>query len=143
MFVRWDAFPFFSFSFFPFFFFSGTNMSEGNDAWDDWETAADAGLADFKGKPAIPKAQEKSKQNNMEDSNTKLWKQANEHTTPIIIRTDTVQTQYQPEIKILKRSETPRARPSSTSTNTTPIKTLEEREKDYKLARMRIFGKND
>ncbi|ORZ23300.1 hypothetical protein BCR42DRAFT_446999 [Absidia repens] len=113
-------------------------MSE-NDAWDDWETAADTGLADFK-KPETPKTTSINKQNK-EDANAKLWKQANEYSTPTIIRTDTIQTQYQPEIKILKRSnDAPRGHLKGTSTGTAQTKSLVDREKDYLLARKRIFG---
>ncbi|KAI9305177.1 hypothetical protein BJ944DRAFT_265650 [Cunninghamella echinulata] len=66
----------------------------------------------------------------------------NEYSTPTIIRTDTIRTQYQPEIKILKRSPNKPKGPRLPEDNDTqPIKkTLAEREKDYLLARERIFG---
>ncbi|CAO3649403.1 unnamed protein product [Cunninghamella blakesleeana] len=117
---------------------------EENDAWDDWETAADAGLADFKKpiekkKPSPPIIK---KQVGKKDDNDLLWEKANEYSTPTIIRTDTVRTQYQPEIKLLKRSpnQPPGINRSSGKQDTQPIKTLAEREKEYLLARERIFG---
>ncbi|CAO3653870.1 unnamed protein product [Cunninghamella echinulata] len=77
-----------------------------------------------------------------EKNNERLWEKANEYSTPTIIRTDTIRTQYQPEIKILKRSPNKPKGPRLPEDNDTqPIKkTLAEREKDYLLARERIFG---
>ncbi|KAI8340498.1 hypothetical protein BC941DRAFT_417424 [Chlamydoabsidia padenii] len=117
-------------------------MSNNNDAWDDWETAADAGIADYikTPTPPPPKPTNANYKQNTDQANAILWRQANEYATPTVIRTDTVQTQYQPEIKILKRSKDTSQRGGRSNTTGGPVKTLEQREKDYMLARQRIFG---
>ncbi|KAI8060115.1 SUZ domain-containing protein [Gongronella butleri] len=106
------------------------------DAWDNWETAADAGLADY----VAPKPNKPSKQPSPEA----LWKDANQHApSPTIIHTDTARTQYQPEIKILKRptgSTAPMHARGTNSGSPKTKKTLAEREKEYQEARERIFG---
>jgi len=58
---------------------------------------------------------------------------------PVQIVEEGNRTQYQPTVKILKR----RPEDSTNTTNNrqiTPTKTLEQRQADYKEARMRIFG---
>ncbi|CAO3668003.1 unnamed protein product [Umbelopsis ramanniana] len=106
-------------------------MSEP-DPWDDWETAADAQLNNYHPPPP----------NDDHEKNKKIWTEANTFTVPQIIRQDTVNTTYTPEIKILKRPTNPG------STTATPpsamskkdVKTLEEREASYQAARRKIFG---
>ncbi|KAG0170649.1 hypothetical protein DFQ28_000496 [Apophysomyces sp. BC1034] len=110
-----------------------------DDPWDDWETAADAGLLDYKqphtpGKAVIDEDAE----------NKKLWMEANQYATPVVIRTNSAQTEYKPEvittteIKILRR---PKDTPEKPKINQPAPKTLQEREKEYTAAREKIFGK--
>ncbi|KAI8880478.1 hypothetical protein K501DRAFT_335371 [Backusella circina FSU 941] len=102
------------------------------DPWDDWETAADAGLNDYKPK-------EKAKVDNKE-----LWEKANQYTTPVIIMSDNNHTpaaDYKPSIKVLKRPEN--ASTIRTQTTKAPVKSLADREKDYEEARRKIFGQDD
>ncbi|CAG8433103.1 7774_t:CDS:2 [Ambispora gerdemannii] len=106
------------------------------DPWDDWETAADAGLDP---KPA--------KKVNEHEKNKQIWQDANAYAQPEIIRTDTTRTEYAPQLRILRRPKEPGSttitHPSllSDGADSTP-KTLEEREANYNAARQKIFGAN-
>ncbi|CAI2168630.1 20593_t:CDS:2 [Funneliformis geosporum] len=123
-----------------------------DDPWDDWETAADAGL-DPKPSKAVDE-HEKNKQ---------LWQEANAFAQPEIIRVDTARTEYVPQLRILKRPKNPgpttTTHPShlasyatfagdsytfsNSSIDLSPKqKSLAEREAEYNLARQKIFGAN-
>ncbi|KAG2198073.1 uncharacterized protein EV154DRAFT_517740 [Mucor mucedo] len=98
-----------------------------NDPWDDWETAADAGLIDCKkAKPTTASA------------NQLLWEKANAYATPVIIQS-TTHTEYKPELKILKRPQDAKTRNDVVVEK--PIKALADREKEYMEARRKIFEK--
>lgn len=106
-------------------------MSE--DPWDDWETAADAGLIDCD----IPKPK---KTQPTALSNKQLWEKANEYSAPVIIHTnDAVHTEYKPEIKVLKRPQDMKTKKESVIDK--PVKPLADREKEYMEARRKIFEK--
>ncbi|CAG8512939.1 13450_t:CDS:10 [Ambispora leptoticha] len=109
------------------------------DPWDDWETAADAGLDP---KPA--------KKVDEHEKNKQIWQDANTYVQPEIIRTDTSRTEYVPQVRILRRPREPGSTtithpsllPSSSDDADSMPKTFEEREADYNAARQKIFGKN-
>ncbi|KAI8643674.1 hypothetical protein BD408DRAFT_442352 [Parasitella parasitica] len=104
-------------------------MSE--DPWNDWETAADAGLSD------LPTEKTKTKATTFQ-SNLQLWDKANEYTCPVIVHTNTLaaHASYKPELKILKRPQD--AKNKKDSTLTRPTKSLAEKEKDYEEAKRLI-----
>ncbi|KAI8376257.1 uncharacterized protein BYT42DRAFT_573979 [Radiomyces spectabilis] len=108
----------------------------GDDPWDDWESAADAGLIDYNA-PVKSTRKEKTE----EEKSKELWEKANQTLTPTVIRTDSSRTEYKPEIKILKRpSNFPRGSGTRKDPATSaPVKTLAEREKEYLAARERIL----
>ncbi|KAL7325785.1 hypothetical protein PS15p_208225 [Mucor circinelloides] len=109
-------------------------MSE--DPWDDWETAADAGLNDCK----IPTEKVKPKATTFQ-LNQQLWEKANQFTSPVIVHTNTLaaHADYKPEIKILKRPQDAKSKKEITLTK--PVKTLAEKEKDYEAAKRLIDEK--
>ncbi|KAI9250700.1 hypothetical protein EDC94DRAFT_697935 [Helicostylum pulchrum] len=100
-----------------------------NDPWDDWETAADAGLIDCE-KPKVSTT--------TASANQLLWENANKYATPTIIHAnDTVH--YKPELRILKRPEDAKSRKDIVAEK--PVKAFADREKDYLEARRKIFEK--
>ncbi|GBB88082.1 hypothetical protein RclHR1_14600009 [Rhizophagus clarus] len=109
----------------------------GDDPWDDWEAAADAGL-DPKPSKAVDE-HEKNKQ---------LWQEANAYVQPEIIRTDTTRTEYVPQLRILKRPKNPGPTTTShpftgdSSSISLQKESLAEREAKYNVARQKIFGTN-
>ncbi|KAG2200103.1 hypothetical protein INT46_006482 [Mucor plumbeus] len=109
-------------------------MSE--DPWDDWETAADAGLNDCKILIEKVKAKATTCQ-----SNKQLWEKANEYASPVIVHTNTLaaHADYKPELKILKRPQDAKNRKETTLSK--PIKSLAEKEKDYETAKRLINEK--
>ncbi|CAO3634235.1 unnamed protein product [Mucor hiemalis] len=108
-------------------------MSE--DPWDDWETAADAGLIDCD----IPKVK-KISTTTTTISNKQLWEKANEYSAPVIVHANNaIHTEYKPEIKVLKRPQD--AKNKKESVMDKPIKPLADREKEYMEARRKIFEK--
>ncbi|KAI8992396.1 hypothetical protein BDB01DRAFT_778340 [Pilobolus umbonatus] len=110
-----------------FFLFSSilllVNMND--DPWDDWETAADAGLIDCK-KSITTKTSNEIKPNN-----------------PIIIHSNDTPSHvdYKPDIKILKRPKDVKLPRDKLLDK--PVKAIEEREKDYMEARRKIFESFD
>eukprot|EP00123_Amoebidium_parasiticum_P020936 comp5894_c0_seq1/m.1752 comp5894_c0_seq1/g.1752 ORF comp5894_c0_seq1/g.1752 comp5894_c0_seq1/m.1752 type:complete len:183 (-) comp5894_c0_seq1:86-634(-) len=113
-------------------------------AWDDWETAEDAGVYD---KVKVNTEEEAQKQKSLLskfDPNAKVF----------VMKTEDQASQFVPQVKILKR-QSPSSPGSSTAATVRNIvgavtsspsanaqKTLEQREQDYAKARARIFGEN-
>ncbi|KAI9364106.1 hypothetical protein BD770DRAFT_406906 [Pilaira anomala] len=100
-----------------------------SDPWDDWETAADAGLIDCE-KPKVVA--------NTATANQIIWENANKYSTPVIIHANE-SIHYKPEVKILKRPEDAKSRKDKVTDK--PVKPLADREKDYLEARRKIFEK--
>ncbi|CAB4385069.1 unnamed protein product [Rhizophagus irregularis] len=107
----------------------------GDDPWDDWEAAADAGLD--------PKP---SKAADEHEKNKQLWQEANAYVQPEIVRTDTTRTEYVPQLRILKRPKNPGPTTTTHTGDNFSIsslkKSLAEREAKYNVARQKIFGTN-
>ncbi|KAL1918609.1 uncharacterized protein VTP21DRAFT_2631 [Calcarisporiella thermophila] len=106
-----------------------------DDVWDDWEEGYEAEIQQAKeGTPNRSSV----KMEDEHERNKKLWERANSYVEPEIIRTDTIHTQFVPQMKILKRPKAPeQAAPVSV---TIQKKTLAEREAEYLAAREKIFG---
>ncbi|PKC76070.1 hypothetical protein RhiirA1_435871 [Rhizophagus irregularis] len=107
----------------------------GDDPWDDWEAAADAGLD-----PKPSKAADEHEKNKL------LWQEANAYVQPEIVRTDTTRTEYVPQLRILKRPKNPGPTTTTHTGDNFSIsslkKSLAEREAKYNVARQKIFGTN-
>lgn len=68
-----------------------------------------------------------------------------ESTKPTILREDTERTHYTPPVRILRRSPEERPKNENNVTQNTPAtwKSVEQRELEYKEARLRIFGSEE
>ncbi|CAO3622323.1 unnamed protein product [Mucor fragilis] len=113
-------------------------MSE--DPWDDWETAADAGLNDCKTPTEKVKPKAATTASTFQ-SNQQLWEKANQFASPVIVHTNTLaaHADYKPELKILKRPQDAKSKKDITLTK--PVKSLAEKEKDYEAAKRLIDEK--
>lgn len=62
-----------------------------------------------------------------------------------ILREDTDRTHYTPQVRILRRSPEERPKNEKNITQNTPAtwKSVEQREQEYKEARLRIFGSEE
>ncbi|XP_078615684.1 SUZ RNA-binding domain-containing-like [Branchiostoma floridae x Branchiostoma japonicum] len=109
-------------------------MAAGNDdVFDSWEDLADSGEL------------ERRLEKDMKTKEIKISKKNNNRSpaAPIVLEEDTQRTQYQPQLKILKR---PTNSPDTSSPNSTDgkpkakHKTLAQREAEYAEARLRILG---
>ncbi|XP_002731160.1 SUZ RNA-binding domain-containing-like isoform X2 [Saccoglossus kowalevskii] len=99
------------------------------EVWDSWEDAVDSGALDKK-LEELPKKQEETNADTVNN------------TPAMLIEEDSTRTAYQPQLKILKRPGIQ----NDQNTNKTETekqatrKSLEQREKEYAEARIRIFG---
>ncbi|XP_013381589.1 SUZ domain-containing protein 1-like [Lingula anatina] len=108
-------------------------MAEEEDVLDSWEDLGD-------NEEAIDKKIEKMKTKIKADESIRN-RDADDFTIPKL-EEDTVRTQYQPAVRILKRNPNPAETQANGSANrdAKPMKTLEQREAEYAEVRARIFG---
>eukprot|EP00124_Ichthyophonus_hoferi_P005427 Ihof_evm2s782 gene=Ihof_evmTU2s782 len=105
-----------------------------DDAWDDWEAAADAGAYD-----KINKENKRA-----DDLHQSLLRKFDYNGPSIIMTTEDINLPFIPQMKILKRPDNAKQelrRPINSQADAALAKkTLEDREDQYNKARARIFG---
>ncbi|KAI8500509.1 PREDICTED: SUZ domain-containing protein 1-like [Branchiostoma belcheri] len=108
-------------------------MAAGNDdVFDSWEDLADSGELERRLEKDMKTKEIKIKKNNNKSP-----------AAPRVLEEDTQRTQYQPQLKILKRPTNSSDATSPNSTDSKPKakhKTLAQREAEYAEARLRILG---
>ncbi|XP_046336368.1 SUZ RNA-binding domain-containing-like [Haliotis cracherodii] len=101
-------------------------MAEDGEVLDSWEDQEDQGILDKR----------------LNEMKVKAPKTATASVLAAGMREETARTEYQPQVRILKRDTVSPKTVNAANSNQAakPMKTLEQREAEYAQARLRIFG---